>query len=107
VVVKAGRRIKVRPFYGWGWSDSQKEIAWDYVPAPFEAVVEQGSEIWSGKVIRTLRGMVRAADHPLDGFEIQMSGRHDPWDGDVNITLESEAGRELAGYGSINLESFE
>ncbi|MBO9575273.1 MAG: hypothetical protein J7494_06030 [Sphingobium sp.] len=104
--MKAGKRIKVHPLYGWGWSDSAGDATPFNVPESFEAVVASGSEVWFGKTMPTLRGTVHTDKHPLDGFTISMSPRHEPWDGDVNISLESGAGRRLDGFGSIDIASF-
>jgi hypothetical protein len=100
------RTIEVRPFYGWGWADSQ-EAAWDHVPEPFQANVTQKIEIWYDEPVRTLQGTVAEASHELSGYSVLLSQRHVDWDGDINITLRSKEGRELRGFGSIDLASFD
>jgi hypothetical protein len=107
VVVTTTRIIEVHPFYGWGWADSAEEKEWDFIPAPFHAELTPGSEVWFGKTARTLKGIVTEPSHEMDGYSLLLSERHDPWDGDVNITMTSPAGRELSGFGSIDLASFD
>jgi hypothetical protein len=99
------RTIEVRPFYGWGWADTA-DAPWDYVPEPFHANVMPKTEIWFEKPIPTLQGTVAEDRHELDGYSVMLSPRHVEWDGDVNITLQSTEGRELRGFGSIDLASF-
>ena len=99
------RTIKVRPFYGWGWADTE-ESPWDSVPQPFHANVTPKTETWYDKPVRTLQGTVTENAHELEGYSVLLSQRHFDWDGDVNITLKSTEGRELRGFGSIDLDSF-
>ena len=98
------RSVSVKTFAGWGWADTQ-ETGWDFVPAPFEADVTLGSELWYEELVPTLRGIVTRSDG-LTGFTVLLSPRHQPWDGDVNVTLESKDGRKLKGFGSIDMKSF-
>ena len=107
MVVSATRVVAVNPFYGWGWSDSEQKMAPDDIPPPFQATVSQGCEEWFGKAVKTLRGLIDQPNHPLNGFEILMSPRHDPWDGHINVSLADNSGRELVGFGEISLASFE
>jgi hypothetical protein len=73
------------------------------VPEPFHADVAPKTEIWFEKSVITLRGTVVEPSHPLDGYSVLLSPRHVDWDGDVNIKLTSAAGRQLAGFGAIDL----
>jgi hypothetical protein len=99
--------VDVQTFAGWQWSDTDPATSWDYVPPPFHAEVIPKTEVWYDKPVRTLQGIVREPSHPMNGFSVLLSARHDPWDGDVNVTLKSDAGRQLRGFGKIDLASFD
>ena len=101
------RVIELRPFYGWGWADTEGEAAWDDVPKPFRADVTPKIEVWFEKAVRTLQGTVAEQSHPLQGYSVLLSQRHVDWDGDVNVTLRSPEGRELKGFATIDLASFD
>jgi hypothetical protein len=98
--------VVVEPFYGWGWTDNN-DAEWDAVPPAFTAEVELGEEVWSGQAVKTLRGNVIEPDHELNGFSVLLSPRHSPWDGHVNVELKSINGRQLNGFASIDIASFE
>ena len=102
----SGRTVEVRTFAGWQWSDTDPATPWDYVPPPFHAEVTPKVEVWYDKPVRILEGVVAEPSHEMNGFSVLLSERHDPWDGDVNVTLKSPTGRELRGFGSIDLASF-
>ena len=103
----AKRIIAVRTIPGWQWSDTDPHTAWDDVPLPFRADVEPKTEVWQEKPVRTLQGNVSERSHALDGYSVMLSKRHVDWDGTVNITLRSDDGRELRGFGIIDLASFD
>jgi hypothetical protein len=104
VVVR--RIVEVHPFYGWGWTDTE-QTAWDYIPEAFHAEVTPKTEVWFGKEVRTLQGVVKEPSHEMNGFSVFLSERHHPWDGHVNVALKSETGRKLVGFGSIGLDGFD
>ena len=103
----SGRIVAVQTFAGWQWSDTDPATEWDYVAPPFHAEVMPKTEVWYDKPIRTLQGRVVEESHELNGYSVLLSQRHVDWDGDVNITLRSNEGRELRGFGSIDLASFD
>ena len=103
----SGRIVAVQTFGGWQWSDTNPETGWDYVPPPFHAAVTPKTEVWHDKPMRTLQGTVAEKAHELNGYSVLLSPRHMEWDGDVNITLRSSDGRELHGFGAIDLASFD
>ena len=100
------KRVAVEPFYGWGWTDS-KDVDWDAVPEAFMTEVDLGEEVWGGQAVKTLRGNVIEPGHELHGCSVLLSPRHSPWDGHVNVELKSIDGRQLNGFASIDIASFE
>jgi hypothetical protein len=106
MVVMSSKRVAVTPVYGWGWSDSN-DADLVLTPQAFTAEVEQDKQLWSGQSVKTLRGNVVEPAHELDGFSILISPRHNPWDGVVNVELKSIDGRQLNGFASIDIASFE
>jgi hypothetical protein len=106
-MVVTGRIVAVQTFGGWQWSDTDPTTEWDYVAPPFRAEVTPKIEVRYDKPIRTLQGRVVEKAHELNGYSVLLSQRHVDWDGDVNITLRSTDGREIRGFGSIDLASFD
>ena len=106
-MVVSDRLVEVQTIPGWQWSDTDPGTAWDYVPLPFHAEVTPKTEVWFDKPVRTLQGIVFVSRFSLFVFSVLLSERHDPWDGFVNITLKSEDGREVRGFGMIELASFD
>jgi hypothetical protein len=104
MVVK--RTIEVHPIPGWGWADSTG-AAWDYTPEPFRADVISKTEVWCERPIPTLQGTVAEQAHELSGYSVMLSRRHVEWDGYVNVTLRSNQGREIRGFGSVDMASFD
>jgi hypothetical protein len=100
------KQVAIEPTYGWGWIDN-KDADWDAVPRAFMAEVDLSEEVWSGQAVKTLRGSVTESDHELNGFSVLLSPRHNPWDGHVNVELKSVDGRQVNGFASIDIASFE
>ena len=100
------RLVNVLTYYGWGWADSKNPDVRDCIPESFSASVKRDTETRFGKTVTILRGIIDQPDHELNGFEVLLSPRHTQWDGYVNVSLKGAEGREVAGFGEIDLASF-
>ena len=92
-MVKVPSQLAVKPGYGWGWFD--KSGALIDVPAQFLARVNEADS--------TLIGQVLSGE--FADWSIELSPRHSPWDGDVNVILKKD-NRQVSGYASIPMEAF-
>jgi hypothetical protein len=87
-------RVEIKPGYGWGWFE--RDVAVD-VPQTFYAELEPNKSGWSGTVL----------DGSYSGWRVEMTPRHLPFDGDVNLALENKhEGRSISGYANLAHEAF-
>ena len=83
--------LEIRPGYGWGWFEGDDLVE---VPASFLADVESGDG-WAGRVV----------SGGYTSWHVELTARHRPFDGDVNLRLRSEDGQRLIdGYARISPE---
>jgi hypothetical protein len=102
-----GGLLTVKPFYGWGWSETliesgQKKETVIEVPAPFQVRV---TRVWHFQNVRRgFVGQVEERDSPFNGRWVVLSTRHGgPYriaePGDYNISLEvSEPSENQDGW---------
>jgi hypothetical protein len=82
----------VKPGYGWGWFD-ESGAAVD-VPGEFTAGVDHADSRLIGQVL----------SGEFSDWMIELSPRHSPWEGHVNVLLKKD-NREVSGYASIPREA--
>ncbi|HTT97622.1 MAG TPA: hypothetical protein VMF58_06195 [Rhizomicrobium sp.] len=102
-------KLLVTPGYGWGWF--QKDGSACDVPPPFDLDTEI---IIPGIPFKMVQGRVEG-DHPLAGFWIVLTQRHDPADGECNLYAVLEKlvvhsmpapfsqAREIVGYANARI----
>jgi hypothetical protein len=94
MVVNLSSELSVKPGYGWGWFDESGTTV--DVPGEFMASVNQTESRLIGQVL----------SGEFSDWVIELSPRHSPWDGDVNVILKKDK-REVSGYASIPTEAIE
>ncbi|SIN94122.1 hypothetical protein SAMN02745824_2376 [Parasphingorhabdus marina DSM 22363] len=88
-------KVKVEPEYGFGWSDGHSTIE---TPSEFMCRLKCSDKKAFGTII--------SEKSQWFGKDVEVSPRHYPWDGQVNIYIrDADGSAEISGYAKIDKSS--